>query len=137
MTPRAGKYVLAGTALVVAVAVAIGLWTLGSPATERARHVDERRVGDLGTLARALDVVTSRRGALPSSLDDLDPAIAPPNGWRDPDTGQLYEYRPLGPGTYELCATFQEAGGPGLAGSFWSHAAGRQCFRLDTRPVTP
>lgn len=137
MTPRAGKYVLAGAALVVAVAVAIGLSTLGSPATERARRADERRVGDLRTLARALDVVASRRGALPTSLDDLDPATAPPNGWRDPDAGQLYEYRPLGPRTYELCATFQEAGRPGQAGSFWSHGAGRRCFRLDTQPVTP
>jgi hypothetical protein len=137
VTRRTGTYLLAGLALVVAGAVVMGLWVLNSPATERQRRMDERRVADLAALSRAIDVVVSRRNALPSTLDDLAPAAIPVVGRRDPVTGEPYEFRVLGARTYELCANFHGSSAAGNAASFWSHEAGRQCFRLDARPVTP
>lgn len=109
---------------------------LDSPSQERVRRLDARRVENLRMLAGAVDLHWSRGGTLPEALDALaqEQGFAPQVA--DPETGRPYEYRPLGPSTYELCAQFDrgtEEEGLARPGDFWSHGAGRQCFQLEAK----
>ncbi len=133
-----GRVAGAVLAVVALAAIVAGLVLLGSPAQERARRLDERRVQDLLVIAGAVDLYWTRRGALPSSLDDLSSEPGAKIAVADPRTSQAYEYRPVAERTYELCARF-EAESPasprGVRDEFWSHGAGRQCFSRDARKV--
>ena len=137
MTPTVRR-VLGGVAiLVVVAAAAVGLKLSGSPAAERARRLDVRRVDDLTEIARAMDRYYAREHTLPSKLADLGPPWGPPLSITDPATGAAYEYRVLAGKRYELCAVFT---GPASDASryepeFWKHGAGRQCFPVDVREV--
>lgn len=129
-----------GVALTVAVvaAVSFAIYLMGSPAQERARRTDQRRVADLTSVARAVDLYWSRNAALPQSLEDL--ARTPGSGGRtkDPGSGESYEYRALEAANYELCATFETDTGAetGTIGSgSWSHGNGRQCFGREAQKV--
>ena len=139
MTGPARARLAGGLATVAVVAAVVaGLYVLGTPSEERVFRLDERRVRDLSALAGAVDVYWTRYQRLPDSLDDLrnqmGATVSP-----DAGSGSAYEYRVLDGGmAYELCATFERAsGGEGRAGSdgFWSHRAGRQCFRRDAPPL--
>jgi hypothetical protein len=59
--------------LVVAVltVVIVGVTLLDSPAQERLRRLDERRVDDLRNIVRKLDIYWTRERTLPSSLEEL------------------------------------------------------------------
>ena len=137
MTSRSrGRIVGTLLTVLVVVAVAIGIGILGSPADERVRQLDQRRVEDLDRISRAVDVYWSRRQQLPSAVEDLrETGVLVPN---DPISGVPYEYRRREENTYELCAQFErpssEPGRPGIEG-FWSHGSGRQCFRREVRNV--
>jgi hypothetical protein len=137
MTSRSrGRIVGTLLTVLVVVAVAIGIGILGSPADERVRQLDQRRVEDLDRISRAVDVYWTRRQQLPSVVEDLrETGVLVPS---DPISGAPYEYRPLEENTYELCAQFErpssEPGRPGIEG-FWSHGNGRQCFRREARNV--
>lgn len=125
-------------ALVVA-AVIVGVILLDSPAQERLRRLDERRVSDLRELSYAVDVYWTREGSLPSSLEDLSNEERVVRELADPETGNPYEYRVLGDKAYELCAVFardtatDEREAPFR--SLWSHGPGRQCFQLEAKDV--
>lgn len=133
MKAGAGSYILVGlgTAVVVAAVIA-GLIVLGSPAKERERRMDVRRVEQLGELGRVVDVFRSKHGRLPSSLDELAREGGSVVGTRDPGTQQAYEYKVLETDMYELCAQFQQQS---RTVGFWYHGAGKQCFALTVREV--
>ncbi len=100
--------VLSGvSAAVVIAAVAAGLFVLGSPAEERARRFDERRVTDLHAIAAATDVYWTRHARLPESLEELasEPGVRIATG--DPASSLPYGYRALDDAGYELCAYFE------------------------------
>lgn len=123
--------------IVVAAAVAVGLILIGSPADQRARRIDERRLADLRELARAVDLYWTRHARLPASLDELSREeavlLAIP---ADPETGHTYRYETMGASAYRLCAEFATAGPEPVRGeTFWRHAAGPQCFELRARRV--
>jgi hypothetical protein len=136
---RMSRAQVAGTAVAVAgtAAIVVGIVLLGSPADERVRRLDERRVQDLSATARAVDLYWTRHSRLPSSLDELRTQTGADITIADPATSDGYEFRPLRDARYELCATFEgesrdsERGGAG----FWSHRAGRQCFQRDAKEV--
>lgn len=139
MNPRSdrvpvGRYIVIGVAIAfVITAVAGGLVLLGTPAEERARRLDNRRVGDLVRITRATDLYWMRHQQLPVSLDELsrEPGIGFDS--RDPGTSRFYDYRVLDAKAYGLCAVFERDSGRefgGAAGDFWSHGAGKWCFQL-------
>jgi len=111
LSPRTIMLGASGAAVVAAVVV--GLVFLGNPAQERERRIDDRRAGDLHGIAAAASLYWARHGRLPASLDDL---VAEPGlsvNTRDPTTSEMYGYRVLDDGRYEVCATFAaESGGP-------------------------
>ena len=79
---------------------------LDSPAQERLRRLDERRVDDLRSISAELDFYWTREGTLPSSLEDLAKEPGVFVELYDPQTDQPYEYWVLDSNTYELCAEF-------------------------------
>jgi hypothetical protein len=126
---------------VVTVSVVTGLVLVGPPSEERARKLDERRVEDLRRLSTAVDLYRSRRGSLPTSLNEASRETEDVQTVGDPLTGRPYPYRVVGADVYELCADFQR--GSGTSGTdrrysepaFWAHTAGPQCFRMKPRGV--
>jgi hypothetical protein len=122
--------------LAVVLTVAGGLYMLGSPANERRRRFDERRVSDLQGLQLATNLYRTRHQRLPVSLDELNKESGMAISARDPVTGQPYDYRVIDERAYELCAVFdRQSQEPGNA--FWSHGSGTQCFQLTAREIRP
>jgi hypothetical protein len=121
-----GIVITAAATIVVVAAVAAALWIVGSPATERLRRADERRVDDLRTNSESIDVYFTRNHGLPADLHATEES-----GLRvqttDPVSGRPYEYRVVDGTAYQLCAVFETAQ---TTPSFWSHPIGRQCFEL-------
>jgi hypothetical protein len=124
--------------IAVVAAIALGIILIGSPAEERVRQLDGRRVQDLAGIARTADLYWTRNGRLPASLEELADEAGASVTVGDPATGARYEYRAIDARTYELCAQFEtdsaQLGRPGGA-DFWSHGAGRQCFRREAQKV--
>ncbi len=113
----------------------VGLVVLGSPADERSRLLDARRVEDLHALTWAVRRHYEREGTLPERIEDMLGDLEPP--WlEDPRTGEAYGYRRLDDGAFELCATFEQVAQPPhrsgllLDEPFRRHDAGQQCFRV-------
>ena len=131
--------VIAVVAVVVVAAVIGGIILLDSPAQERLRRLDERRVDDLHQLAYGVDIYWTREGSLPASLAELSEQERIARDLADPATGQPYEYRVLGDRTFELCAVFaRDTGTDGRDipdRSFWLHGPGRQCFEVEAQDI--
>jgi hypothetical protein len=108
-----------GAMVAVVVSFCIGLVLAGTPAKQRQFEGDNRRVEDLRNMAQRL-----------RNRSQSQPPL------RDPETGQPYEYRVLAGSAYELCAIFRQPSLPNNS-SFWSHGAGRSCFRLDSVVAVP
>jgi hypothetical protein len=111
----------------VTAAIAAGLSVLGSPTSARERRLDQRRVDDLSDIVFAIRDYQSTNRTLPPSLRDLQHS-GRASSLLDPLTQQLYEYRALDNGRFELCAVFQQPSRPSPAPRYWAHDQGRQCF---------
>jgi len=110
-SPR--SIVLGGAVAAVVAAVGVGLVLLGNPAEERERRIDDRRAGDLHGIAAAANLYWARHGRLPASLDELAAEPGLRISTHDPTSSEMYGYRVLDDGRYEVCATFAaESGGP-------------------------
>jgi hypothetical protein len=120
----------------------VGLWFIGSPARERYRQLDARRVGDLRAISSAIDRYWTEHGELPSSLDELasDPRTSV-TAIVDPVTQTPYEYSRVDSVRFELCAVFAKPDSlvhepPGEPPRFWRHGAGRTCYALRATRTT-
>jgi hypothetical protein len=120
--------VIAGLAAVIVVVAALLTW----PWTVMGPTADDRRIADLQRLSHAIQVFRTKHAILPASLARLPIDPAAPIHTYDPVTNRLYDYRPLGPLAYELCARF-DAARADEPRDFWWHDAGRHCFALETR----
>lgn len=119
--------------LTVLGAVVAAMVVLGSPAEQRQRRLDERRVQDLSTIATTVTMYVSTHHALPVDMATLETEVGFGHQPVDPGSGSAYEYVPLGPETYQLCAVFAMPSSdanarPTFGQQGWSHDAGRQCF---------
>jgi hypothetical protein len=121
--------------LVVLGALGGGFYLVGPPAEERVRRLDSRREADLQRLRLAADLYWTRNRRLPSTLDELHKEAGTTIYARDPQSGQPYEYMVKASDVYELCAEFARESE--LRGDFWSHGAGRQCFEVRAKTITP
>lgn len=119
---------------VVIAAVAAGFYLLGTPAEERTRRLDDRRVSDLQRLQLAVDVYWTRNGRLPSAFEELAKEGGSNIYDRDPVSGQPYGYNVKDADTYELCAAFEREE---QSGGFWSHGPGYRCFEITSRTIRP
>ena len=136
----------------VLVTIILGFVIAGTPATQRARRLDDQRVNDLQAIQGQVLDYWMRKAVLPAAAEDLN---NPLNGFTfptDPDTRIPYTYRPTGNLSFELCADFQtdSADSPTAAkpvapralyptdGTMmqqpWTHGKGHTCF---TRTIDP
>lgn len=129
------RKVLVGIVFAVVIGTVAGaFYLLGTPAEERTRRLDDRRVSDLQRLQLAIDLYWTRNGRLPSTLEELAKEAGTNIYGRDPVSGQPYEYRANDADTYELCAAFEREE---QTGGFWSHGPGRRCFEMTSRKIRP
>jgi hypothetical protein len=134
----AGRLLILLASVVVAGTIGAALMLVGSPADERVRQSDRRRVADLVSIGQAADRYWTRHRRLATSIDEVGGEGGSTLATRDPETSEPYEYRVLSDKAYELCARFQrDSAADGLisGGDFWAHGAGRQCFRLEARNI--
>lgn len=148
-------YAIKSTILVVALVV-FSFMVIGSPKTQRALRFDDRRIQDLQSIQWQVITYWQQKEKLPKELNDLKNPISGFSLPVDPEveTGKVYEYKPTGNLSFELCAQFslpipkgwQEGGASGVypmpiserdvASSYpyggvndsWDHQAGRTCF---------
>jgi hypothetical protein len=123
--------------IVVGAAITVGIVIIGSPAEERTRRLDTRRVDDLQRISGAVEVYHQRHQRVPLSLEELSKEPGLSAVARDPVTAQPYGYRMLNANSYELCGTFDRETADLRPANFWSHGSGTQCFTLDVKPTTP
>ncbi len=139
-------------AISVAILLTIiaGFFIIGSPALQRARRFDDRRVSDLQTLQNEIINIWMQKDILPAQLNDLKDSISgfvPPV---DPETREAYEYIVTGPLSFNLCANFKTDKAvngstryPKAApypigaqyGQNWEHTATRTCFNRVIDPL--
>lgn len=153
-------------ALIAGLAV-LGLivWSftvIGSPKKQRDLRFDQRRVDDLQSIQYQVINYWQQKEKIPQTLADLSDPISSYMVPVDPEVerGKMYEYRPTGNLSFELCATFSlpmpkgyvdysggvrplmGSGGrdiavssyPGGKADSWDHESGRTCF---TRTIDP
>ena len=130
--------------VVVILAVGWGFYLVGSPSARRLERLDDRRLQDLQTIAREIQLMVvnpNKRGTLkepvPKTLAEAaqrarNERVNP----RDPETGEPYGYTRKDETTYELCATFAK---PRDWDSrvFWNHPAGAHCFTINVLDPPP
>lgn len=136
--------VFAGLSVIaVLIAIVWGIWLAGSPAGERLRKFDERRMEDLRAIeGEVLNIAlgTTRylpanerrvEKPIPATLEDVQAnALYQKLNILDPETGDPYVYSVKGTNTFELCAVFNAARDERYD-IFWNHEAGQKCFTFD------
>jgi hypothetical protein len=117
-------------AVAFVIAVGIGLYMAGSPAEQRLARFDQQRVADLHRIRNSVGAYWRAQGVLPARVDEdvigFTLGVVP----RDPETDAEYEYQVAGDDAYRLCAVFSRVSPESMAGEFWAHDAGRQCFEF-------
>lgn len=136
-----------GAAAAILLSLGLGFLKTGSPAEQRLRAEDHRRVEDLYQIAnrihdhwqQARDLKTTP--TLPPSLDTLTTGANTGLVTSDPFTHQPYEFKPGTGAAYQLCAIFSTATPdiPNRARPAWAHPQGAVCIDLDAsrRPEYP
>ena len=128
-----------GMTVVVLAAVIAGILLIGSPAQERLRRLDERRISDLREISFAVDAYWTREDVLPASLEELGNDERIVRELADPVTGAPYEYHAGTGSSYELCAVFEhdtDTNGRDVRYDYlWSHGPGKQCFQLAAQDI--
>jgi len=127
-------------ALVVLGSIAGGFFIVGTPAEQRDRRFDERRVSDLQTLQWRIFDHWRQKEKLPENLAELKDSISGFSAPTDPQTEEPYEYRVLDELTFELCAVFKTSSREFASSrqktyqENWEHEKGRTCFERTIDP---
>jgi len=136
-TPKLLAWVLA---IMVLGSIIAGFFIIGTPAEQRDRRFDDRRVSDLQSLQWQIINYWQQKNELPQTLADLQDSISgfvPPT---DPETEASYEYNILGELSFELCAEFETSSKefvesyPKTRDQNWEHEKGRTCFKRTIDP---
>ena len=125
--------------LAVLASIIMGFSIMGSPQSQREKHLDQQRVNDLQSIQYQVVYYWQSKEELPATLDDLRDPISGFTVPMDPATRAPYEYVPTGELSFQLCATFtrETPTGIGLQEAYpykvgldenWQHGAGRTCF---------
>lgn len=147
---RESKMIGGVVSLLVLATLVGGFFVIGSPMKARELRFDAMRVRDLQTLQMQVVNYWQAKEALPPTLEALEDPLLGFAVPVDPETGDPYDYRPVGALTFQLCAIFnlpreagETAGGPSRSfaprepfafGESWEHAAGEACFERTIDP---
>jgi len=139
-TPKILAWVLS---FVVLGSIVAGFFIIGTPAVQRERRFDERRVENLQILQSRIINYWMQKELLPQNLDALEDSISGFIVPKDPKSGLPYEYNIINSLSFELCAIFKTSSDDfgvvsnkvrfiSLYDSFqqnWSYRADRTCFQ--------
>ena len=141
---------MGSVAFIVLVSIVYGIVLIGSPASQRAKILDDQRVNDLSGIQNQIVYQQwQNKGEVPTSLDALKDPISGYVLPADPETNQSYEYKMISKNSFELCATFKTVNESttsngvttvpvsypyGSVNENWQHKAERTCF---TRVIDP
>lgn len=129
-----GRWLSIAAGVVVLATIIAAIATMGSPSTQRDIRMDERRIGDLERIVRAIERYDERHQGLPPDLATLASEPGQNLAIADPVDGVRYGYEVVGDDRYRLCAQFETDTGklPGngrpRVDEDWLHGRGRQCF---------
>lgn len=130
-----GKVLALLSSLVVLIAVSCAIYKY-PPSLQRQLKMDSLRVNHLRSLDHQVESYWRNNKTLPLAFTEICPSCG--RDYKDPETGQAYEYEKTGDRNYRLCAVFstqtEEAARLSEYDRKWAHAAGRVCFD-DTVPV--
>ncbi|MDD3897260.1 MAG: DUF5671 domain-containing protein [Candidatus Peribacteraceae bacterium] len=126
---------------VAGIAIVWGIVLVGSPASERLRKFDDRRVENLRSLQDAVfnivydyrpyDVEQKPVQPIPATVAEVASGTKEYKlETADPETGVPYDYVVLSPDTFKLCATFTYERSVDYD-LVWNHGPGYQCFTFD------
>lgn len=143
----------------VIVAISFSFMIMGSPKTQRAYRLDDRRVSDLQNIQYQVINYWQQKEKLPAVLEDLSNPLTGYSLPVDPEfeKGRAYEYKAIDDLSFELCAEFSlpmpkgwvenSYGGvepfysvgkdisvaypayPGGVNESWDHEEGLTCFK--------
>lgn len=121
--------------VVVAAAIILGFWSLGTPARERQMHQDARTAQALQNLAGNITMKWRANKAMPLDLEHVSPV----DSGKDPTTHAPFVYHQKNGTAYELCATFltNDLSDNQSQAPFWRHGKGAYCFQLDATQEPP
>ncbi|MEK9183948.1 MAG: hypothetical protein AAB890_02650 [Patescibacteria group bacterium] len=140
------KYFVYFIIAIVAMAAIFGFFIVGSPAEERLRRFDERRVQDLQIIQSEIVNYWANKDRLPRQLADLQDNIRGFITPKDPENSNDYGYEVRGNLDFILCANFntsnfQESANtpkpvsdPYYQQSNWQHNSGNVCFDRNIDP---
>ncbi len=124
--------------LVITVGSLIGsFFFVESPAEARDRKHDEKVLGQFTELDSALNTYYTKYNKLPDTLEQgmAETPYLSLDKFKDPITGQAYEYKRLDNDTYELCADFKTDNrdikdqAMYVYSDRWPHETGYQCLK--------
>lgn len=136
---------------IVAAAIVVGFFIVGSPQKERSRRFDDQRVSDLQIIQGQIIYYWQNKEKLPVALNDLKDPISGFTPGKDPETGVDYAYEIKNELEFSLCANFNQSNSDGVApyielptyppqyypksaDSSWNHVAGHVCFERKIDP---
>lgn len=117
-------------AVAFVIAIGIGLYVAGSPGEQRLARFDQQRLADLTRIRNSVSAYWRTQAALPARVDEDVIGFSMGHVPRDPETDADYEYQVTADDSYRLCAVFSRVSPESMAGEFWVHDAGRQCFEF-------
>jgi len=130
--------------VVVLGIIIAGFFIIGTPADQRLYRFDEQKVQDLVGIQSQVVIFWQDKNRLPRDLDETKDPIKSFAIPVDPQSGEEYGYRVLGPLTFELCAEFnkesisQSIAQPYYYDEFldgrWNHGEGEVCFERTIDP---
>lgn len=137
------KWLAIKSIVLVVIALGLGFYVFGSPATQRAMRFDGERIMHLQNIqSQALNYWQNKK-TVPGALGELNDPLSYFEVPRDPRTNAEYGYEKVSATSFKVCATFEREGRnvgsletkaiPVPAGTvgvseYWGHAAGDVCF---------
>ncbi|HZE87697.1 MAG TPA: hypothetical protein VE090_05865 [Methylomirabilota bacterium] len=128
-----------------------GFMIIPSPALQRERLLDHKRVTDLGQIQYTIDDYYHKANQLPQTLEALSTnsyAPSTPLTKIDPQTSKPYEYQITNQLSYKLCATFTTDSSKEAPSTYddqnynytsfrdkFKHAIGTKCFIFSVVPT--
>lgn len=139
MSAPVGRWLLIAAGVAAAVAVTGAVATMGSPATQRLKRMDERRVRDLSQIRSAINAYLDEQDRLPRDLAALASRPGASLSIVDPQTSAVYGYVPGKGRSYRLCAAFAtDTATSDPDGEWfetrWAHPKGEHCYALRGDP---
>jgi len=99
---------LAFISAVILASIIYGIILIGSPASQKAKQLDEQRISDLSNIQNQIVYVQwETKGTVPTSLSELNDPISGFIVPTDPQTGESYIYKMISTSSFELCANFK------------------------------